>query len=492
MHGLSKHSQSWSLWHWLGLVGLIGLTFGLRFWGLERFNTLVFDEVYYAKYGHNYLTNIPFFDAHPPLGKYLIAVGMWFSDRVAIDSTAVNGLTGSVRSPWSYRWFNALVGSFVPFVIAGIAYQLSQRWRYAILAGLFTTLDGLLLVESRYALINIYLVFFGLLGHWLFLAGLGQSKLKRSLSLAAAGVALGAAISVKWNGLAFLLGLYGIWIVGWLNYLWKQRHALGAVHVSHQDDHSLPQSVLQRLPELSVGSMLTYLGALPVLVYGLIWIPHLHINKTSLWELHTQIFNYHAQMDFGPQVHPYCSRWYTWPWMLRPMSYFYETTRSLNDPLPPLTPKLPPGAGQVVYDVHAMGNPFLWWFSALALIFLIELLVEQVPAWIQGRVATSPMPESTWTNLYLCCNYAISFLPWAVVSRCTFIYLYMGASVFGFLAIAHLVDRWLDSAAIGLRIISMATIFAIVASFGFWSPIYLGWPLSLSEFQMRMWLQSWI
>jgi len=32
----------------------------LRFWGLSRFNTLVFDEVYYAKFANNYLTRTPF------------------------------------------------------------------------------------------------------------------------------------------------------------------------------------------------------------------------------------------------------------------------------------------------------------------------------------------------------------------------------------------------------------------------------------------------
>jgi len=36
------------------------LSAGLRFWGLSRFNTLVFDEVYYAKFANNYLTHTQF------------------------------------------------------------------------------------------------------------------------------------------------------------------------------------------------------------------------------------------------------------------------------------------------------------------------------------------------------------------------------------------------------------------------------------------------
>jgi dolichyl-phosphate-mannose--protein O-mannosyl transferase len=56
------------------MAGVFLLAAGLRFWGLNRFNTLVFDEAYYAKYGNNYLTHTFFADAHPPLGKYLIAL----------------------------------------------------------------------------------------------------------------------------------------------------------------------------------------------------------------------------------------------------------------------------------------------------------------------------------------------------------------------------------------------------------------------------------
>ncbi|NJN39333.1 MAG: phospholipid carrier-dependent glycosyltransferase, partial [Acaryochloridaceae cyanobacterium CSU_3_4] len=64
------------LWFWGGLLCTWLFALALRFWGLARFNTLVFDEVYFAKFGHHYLTHTEFFDAHPPLGKYLIALGI--------------------------------------------------------------------------------------------------------------------------------------------------------------------------------------------------------------------------------------------------------------------------------------------------------------------------------------------------------------------------------------------------------------------------------
>lgn len=61
------------------LWGLLwGLSLGLRLWGLGRFEEFVFDEVYFAQFAWNYLHNVPFFDGHPPLGKYIIALGTGF------------------------------------------------------------------------------------------------------------------------------------------------------------------------------------------------------------------------------------------------------------------------------------------------------------------------------------------------------------------------------------------------------------------------------
>ena len=98
------------------IIGLFLLSAALRFWGLNRFNTLVFDEVYYAKYGNSYLRHTLFFDSHPPLGKYLIAIGIWISKLNFFGDEVQNNLTGSLLSPYSYRWLNALIGSLIPFL----------------------------------------------------------------------------------------------------------------------------------------------------------------------------------------------------------------------------------------------------------------------------------------------------------------------------------------------------------------------------------------
>ena len=194
-------------------------------------------------------------------------------------------------------------------------------------------------------------------------------------------------------------------------------------------------------------------------------------------------------------IHPYCAPWYTWPLMIRTIAYYYQTASSIEDPLPVFGPPLPNGTGKVLYDVHAMGNPFLWWFGLAALLFVaITFIWQLVIANSQkNNVAiTTPMAVDMGISLSLLCNYAANLPPWTIVSRCIFIYHYMTSVVFAFLAIAWLVDRCLASCNLVLRASGVTIIFLIMAGFVFWMPIYLGLPLSPEAYKMRMWFNSWI
>ncbi|MBW4455220.1 MAG: phospholipid carrier-dependent glycosyltransferase [Nostoc indistinguendum CM1-VF10] len=508
-------------WFRIGMVSVFLLSLALRFWGLERFNTLVFDEVYFAKFGNNYLTHTPFFNAHPPLSQYMIGIGIWIGSHIPFWHDTVNGLTGSLRSPWTYRWFNALTGSFIPLVVAAIAYQLSYRRSFALLAGLFTACDGIFLVESRYALSNIYIVIFGLLGHWFLLLALDNQNRQRSFWLVFAGIAFGASVGTKWNGLWFLSGAYLIWIAAWVIHLinsflnsklfltssslkeaggGESRGAgeAGEAGVSTYSPSSPPsQTPLQNLTQLNIFQMLFYLGIIPALIYSIIWIPHLQLDKTyGFIAVHQQILKFHLQLGGNnPNVHPYCAAWYKWPLMTRPMAYYYQTAKSITEPLPVMGPPLPAGAGQVIYDVHAMGNPFLWWFGVAAMLFLLGMLVSQaVIHWVKEKRFSVPATLSvdTWIALYLVINYAANLLPWVKVTRCVFIYHYICAVVFVFLAIAWFVDQCLRSYYQQLRALGVTITFIILAAFIFWMPVYLGLPLSPNGYKLRMWFNSWI
>jgi dolichyl-phosphate-mannose-protein mannosyltransferase len=464
-------------WFWLGIGGLWIFSLVLRFWGLGRFNTLVFDEVYFARYGNNYLAGQAFFDSHPPLGKFMIALGIWLA----------NGF-----NPIGYRWMNALVGSLIPLLIVAIAYQLSKRRGFALIAGLLTATDGLLLVESRYALINVHLMFWGLLGQWLFLLAL-QAQRIRWLGMIVAAICLGAAVAVKWNSMGFVLGLYGVWLAGIFIY-W----CLPACRELLDLPVVLPLQFLRRLHPVHL--MLT-LPVTMVGVYLLVWVPH-HAQNTDMnfWQLQQEMYGYHKRIGSGPETHAYCSRWSSWPWMVRPVSYFFQRVRTLNEPVPVTGPTLPDSSTTLIYDVHAMGNPFLWWLSSLAIIAMAVMLFWHLWRWF-GRLDRGfgndlmPVlfnPVAFWLPLFLVGNYATNLLPWVSVTRCLFIYHYMPASVYSFMALAWFVHAGLVSRELWIRWVSLTVVFLILAGFVFWMPIYLGLPLTWDQFRFRMWFPSWV
>lgn len=451
--------SSWFQWT-LGLLFVVALV--LRFWKLEQFNVLVFDEVYYAKFANDYWLGKPFFPSHPPLSHYLIALGMGLGSLFPAEPDSLNQLTGSLRSTWSYRWLNALVGATIPLLVGALGYLLTQRRRFTILLVLLASFDGIFLVESRYALNNIYLIFFGLLGQ---IACLLYLRQQRSGQLLLAGILLGCAGSVKWNGFAFLLGIYGLWCLAWGIELW---------HGWAKKPHSQSPALWMRLQQLSPLQLLLYLVLVPLLTYSLLWIPHLLMNREYLslggfWRIQVETWQYHQRIGHTADVHPYCSPWYSWLILWRPVAYYYQT-----------------GKYGVVYDVHSMANPILLWFSTGALGLLgLNLL----------RTYRSRRPNNQrlrGLGLFLGVNYLVNLLPWLKVSRCTFFYHYMPAYLFSWFALAVILDQLLASRQPLARIVALTTLGLIFVGFLYWLPIFLGLPLTPQAFSWRMLFRSWI
>lgn len=488
-------------WFGLGMAGIFLFSLAVRFWGLSRFNTLVFDEVYYAKFASAFLKGETVFTGHPPLSTYIIAIGIWLGNHMPWgNSDPKNGLAGLLLSPFSYRWLNALTGAFIPLLVGAIAYQLLHRRSYALTSALLMALDGLFLVESRYALNNVYLITFGLLGHLFLLLALQTQFWQRWLYLILSGIGFGATAAIKWNGLGFLLGAYGLWAIGW-GVAWIQiiRSAFASATPKQQPNPSKIRSPLQNLTQLHIGHVLIGLVVVPALTYYVSWLPYIQVDPSdsNFWQLQTQTYDYHKRVG-GLDAHPYCSLWYTWPLMLRPVAYFYKTTQGSAESVPLVGPPLPASAGNVIYDVHAMGNPILWWFSTAAVLLLAVLLIQQVwqrfitqPAAYEAIEPRTSTPY-LWAVAYLLINWAANLLPWVRVTRCLFIYHYMESLTFAVLLLALIIDRWLRSHQIWQRTTAFAIIGLTLISFIFWMPLFLGLPLSPQGLEMRRWLASWI
>ncbi|MBD2109526.1 phospholipid carrier-dependent glycosyltransferase [Nodosilinea sp. FACHB-13] len=460
------------LWGWM--LGLGALALSLRLVGLGRIHGLVFDEIYYVPFSLDYLQGTPSFDAHPPLAKYLIALGIWIGQwPVAWLGWPTVEVEGALVSPLAFRWLNAIVGATIPVLLAALAFALShdyppQRHRtFALVAGLLMTMEGLTLVESRLALINIYGLALGLLGQWAWVRA-GQAQ-HSSRWRWVAGIALGAAISVKWNWAGLWLGLL----------LWEI--------LTSDGEAPLPKSLSPGERDFEVFSgapsplgrrgwgmrgnrwrmRAAYLGVIPLATYLLLWLPHLALTGESLVGIHRRLWSTHQSIAAGAG-HDYCSPWHSWPLMMRPVAYFYER------------------ADGIATTIHAMGNPVLWWLGTAAVLALgLGWLSRRVTG--ENRGVRSP---SNAVVLFILLNYLANWLPWALVSRCTFLYHAMGMAAVSTLGLAWLMAQWWQHPRD--RPLALVLLGAIALSFLFWLPLYLGTPLSLEALHRRWLLPGWI
>jgi dolichyl-phosphate-mannose--protein O-mannosyl transferase len=368
--------------------------------------------------------------------------------------------------------------------VAGIAYQLTCRKSYTLIAAFFAATDGLFIVESRYALNNIYLISLGLLGQLFFLIHINKKKPKQ-WHLIFSGISLGASAAIKWNGLSFLLGVYLLLGIAKLGNLWENRRS-HQNRVGEARESSSPVSstiknrevnVFKKIASIKLSLIIINFIILPIFTYSILWIPHLIMNpKYKFWQMQKEIFLYHQRIGNAPNIHPYCSSWYSWLIMWRPVAYFYE--KSTDNP-------------PIIHDVHAMGNPILWWLSTLAVFLVIGLLARQLFAIISK--ITKPLSNSaTWLGTYIVVNYTANLLPWITVKRCIFLYHYMGAYIFAWLALAWAVDYCLQHDYSSYKIAGLTVIFLVFAAFIYWLPLYLGLPLSQEGLNFRLLLPNWI
>lgn len=419
---------------YVGAITVISLA--LRLFNLGTPKGFVFDEVYYVDGARDYLAHgveitgdDPEFVVHPPVGKWLIALGI--------------KLFGDNEFGW--RFMGALLGSAMIVLIALIANRLFRNSYLTIAASALLAMDGLALVHSRTALLDIFLSFFILLATYFFLVRWHWW----------AGIALGLAVATKWSGLYFLA-------------------VFGVVALYRAFAHNTGRDLAK--PSLKTAAQY---GLIPISIYITSWSGWFASSRgwardysenifTSFLHYHSQMLGFHTGLV---EKHSYQSNPWSWLIMGRPTSFYYETPKTC-------------GADSCSQEVLALGTPLLWWLGTIALAIVLGF-------WIRSIAVKRYEPP---LNLILA-GMAAGYLPWFFFQKRTVFTFY--AIVFQpFLILAivycayallmHFENRRNTYVVLGF------IAFVIFINFIFFLPLFTGDVITYDSWQARMWLPSWV
>ncbi|MEU9151434.1 phospholipid carrier-dependent glycosyltransferase [Streptomyces sp. NPDC048417] len=499
---------------WLGPVLVAVLAGAIRFWRLGRPREVVFDETYYAKDAWSLLhlgyegtwpdrkiadpeilahpQVIPLSDAgsfvaHPPTGKWVIALG--------------EGLFG--LTPFGWRFMTALLGTLSVLLLCRIGRRLFRSTFLGCLAGALLAVDGLHVVMSRTALLDLVVMFFALAAFGCLLVDRDRARARLAAALPAdadgrvrpdgdtgdragtgwrpwrlaAGLFLGLDASTKWNGLCFLaffMVLTLLWDVG-------ARRVAGARHpyraVLRRD---LGPSLFSLAPVAVVTYLVTWTGwFLSDDGWGRhwadgrggpwSWIP---APLRSFWHYEYLVYQFNAGLH---TPHKYQSNPWSWLVLGRPVLFSYDSPQPGEDGCHT--------SSACSRTVLALGTPVLWWAACFALVYLLY-------RWALRR---------DWRAGAILCAVGAGYLPW---------FLYQDRTVFSFyavvfvpylcLAVAMMIGAVLGPPGATKRrrqtgaVAAGVLVLLIAWNFVYFFPIYTGQTIPYSGWQARMWLDSWV
>jgi dolichyl-phosphate-mannose--protein O-mannosyl transferase len=415
----------------LVLLGAVALTAALfRFPGLGYPGEEYFDEVYHAKTARQYLRGEPPTEwVHPPTAKLLIAVGV-----------ALFGY-----EPWAWRLAPALAGTLLAPVFFLLARRVVATERGALLATLLLLLDGVYLVQSRVAMTNVFAVLFQLLSALLLVRAAAAERLAAG-RVAAAGLALGLALSTRWTSL-FAWGFLGLVFL------------------------ALRRAKAFRPRELALGILAFLL--LPAVVYLLSYVPWMeqaHPRSLGAWggrireavRWQADIWGYHANLS---ATHTYFSEWWKWPLLWRPTWYFWWS------------------GGGWVRGIVALGNPAIWWASVPVSLWAVVTGVR----WRDPR------------RLFAGAGFLFLYVPWGLSPRTlNFSHYLFEAIPYACLALGILLDRAWDGRhpllprsyvvlAIALFLLFLPILTAVTVPMSLWGFRFTRWGPGLWT-----WFETWV
>ena len=464
----------------LPIYFLIFFSFLTRFWQLYFPQKVVFDETHFALYANKYFSNEYYFDVHPPLGKMIFAFLLYFfGSKINFDFKV-----GNFYPNLDYlllRSFVALLGSILPILVYFLLIKMKFSQRASFLASFLIIFDNALLVQSRFILLDIVLVFFIFLSLLLFFLQKDKKTFSFSWYLLnfLLAISISFAISIKFSGFGvlamilfleiiegrilskskkeifwrlFFILLLPLFIYFFISFLHlKILYKICISDCGYVYDY-LIQKHIRELPKEERGKQ-----------YELFYYPPKGKIFSQIFLLSYQMLLTNAAINEGFY---YASKWYFWPFLIRPVLYFKEKIDG-NERF-----------------IFLLGNPIVWWFSILGVVFslyyvLRKYILEKRPVYFQNE---------NFRIFYL--GYFIYLLPFAAISRFTLLYHYFPALLFSIIIFSISFDFFLRRLKID-NFLFFLFLFIVFLSFIFFAPLSYGFPLSFSQLQTRLWLPTW-
>ncbi|TAM82131.1 MAG: phospholipid carrier-dependent glycosyltransferase, partial [Jatrophihabitans sp.] len=488
-----RDPHPWRGWLAAAVVGAFAAL--PRFWAIGFPPGKVFDEVYYAteaqellRFGYEDNRGYMFI-VHPPLGKWLIAAtsAIWGNDAVG------------------WRVAPAIFGTVGVILLTRIARRMFRSTLFGVLAGLLLAMDGLSVVLSRTAILDIFLQTFviaafgalvldrdrvrarlgDLVAAGADLSGGAPSLGPRPWRLAA-GVLFGLACGIKWTALSFFLGFI------LLSWFWD-RAALRAAGVARPTRNALWRSGVPWLGSLvlaPIGTyLLTYLGwftgenswgrhwadthGTSATLFGVVpfdwaWVPA-PIRALGAYTL--DAYHFHENLTSG---HTYQSSPWSWLVLGRPVDFYYNGDSHAC------------GAASCSREILLIGTPLLWWA-------FVPMLLWLAWHWFTTR---------DWRAGAIWMAFAAGWLVWFQDLRRTMFLFYMAPLVpFLVLGVTMALNAVLGNSPRAMRSpgrvrwgrAAVAAYLALVAvDFAWMWPVLSGGLLTYDQWHAHMWLPSWV
>ncbi len=411
-------------------------SFFLRVINLGNPKGFVFDEVYYVdgardflKYGVEVAGSKPEFVVHPPVGKWCISLGI----KIFGDNE------------FGWRIMAAIAGTLIILIAARLAHELFFSPFLTAITAALLAFDGLLLVHSRTALLDLFLTLFILIAVYFWFREQNWH----------ASIFFGLALATKWSALYFIF----LFAVVSLYRLLRENHVRNSIR--------------------TIAMQITQFGLIPLGIYLASWFGWFASNRgwdrtyasnplSSLIYYHKQMLDFHTSLV---EKHAYQANPWGWLIMRRPTSFYYESPTGC-------------GSKSCAQEVLALGTPVLWWSATIALVALIGLWawqfyhrnIDKKLSLILLSVVAGYLPWFFFQKRTVFSFYAIVFEPFLILA------VVYCAKLF--------IDRSKNPA--NAQVIIIGFVAVVFLNFLYFLPLYLGEVITYAQWHMRMWFTSWI